>query len=136
MLTKRKNIADEIAEILQRKILEMNLKEGDKLPSHEELTQQLGVSKASLREGLQKLSTMGVVQVKHGLGTIVVTSQISNYLKILTPRLITKGSTLSDLFEARKYIESITVVNAVFPDNRRPLSLPAVQVRPTCRSAW
>ena len=56
IMIKRKNIADEIAEILQRKILEMNLIEGDKLPSHEELAQELGVSKASLREGLQKLS--------------------------------------------------------------------------------
>jgi len=113
MIAKRKNIADEIADILQHKILEMNLKEGDKLPSHEELTQELGVSKASLREGLQKLSAMGIIHIKHGFGTLVATPQIANYLKILSPRLITKGTTLSDLFEARKYIESITVVNAV-----------------------
>ena len=111
-MIKRKNFADEIAEILQRKILEMNLKEGDRLPSHEELAQQLGVSKASLREGLQKLSTMGVIDLRQGLGTIVATPQIANYLKILSPRLITSGSTLSDLFEARKCIESTTVANA------------------------
>ena len=111
-MIKRKTFADEIAEILQRKILEMNLKDGDRLPSHEELAQQLGVSKASLREGLQKLSTMGVINLKQGLGTIVATPQISNYLRILSPRLITKGSTLSDLFEARKCIESLTVSNA------------------------
>ena len=111
-MIKRKNFADEIAEIVQRKILEMNLKEGDRLPSHEELARQLGVSKASLREGLQKLSTMGVIDLRQGLGTIVATPQIANYLKILSPRLITTGSTLSDLFEARKCIESTTVANA------------------------
>jgi len=113
MQIKRRNVSDEIAEVLQRKILEMNLKEGDKLPSHEELTQQLGVSKASLREGLQKLSAMGVIEIKQGFGTIVALPQISNYLKILSPRLITTGSTLSDLFEARKYIEAATVANAI-----------------------
>jgi TRAP transporter TAXI family solute receptor len=113
MQIKRRNVSDEIAEVLQRKILEMNLKEGDKLPSHEELAQQLGVSKASLREGLQKLSAMGVIEIKQGLGTIVALPQISNYLKILSPRLITTGSTLSDLFEARKCIEAATVANAV-----------------------
>lgn len=110
---KRRNVADEIAEVLQRKILESNLKEGDKLPSHEELAQQLGVSKASLREGLQKLSAMGVVEIKHGLGTIVALPQVSHYLKILSPRLITTGSTLSDLFEARKCIEEATVAQAI-----------------------
>lgn len=111
-MIKRKNVADEIAEVLQRKILEMNLKNGERLPSHEELAQELGVSKASLREGLQKLSAMGIIDLKQGLGTIVATPQISNYLKILTPRLITKGSTLSNLFEARKCVESYTVVGA------------------------
>ena len=113
MQIKRRNVSDEIAEVLQRKILEMNLQEGDKLPSHEELAQQLGVSKASLREGLQKLSAMGVVEIKHGLGTIVALPQISHYLKILSPRLITTGSTLSDLFEARKCIEAATVTQAI-----------------------
>jgi hypothetical protein len=111
-MIRKKSVADEIAEILQRKIMEKNLKEGDRLPSHEELAQELGVSKASLREGLQKLSTMGVIDLKQGLGTIVATPQISNYLKILSSRLITKGSTLSDLFEARKCVESYTVVHA------------------------
>ena len=91
----------------------MNLKEGDKLPSHEELTQQLGVSKASLREGLQKLSAMGVIEIKQGLGTTVSIPKISNYFKVLSPRLITTGSSLSDLFEARKYIEAATVVNTI-----------------------
>jgi TRAP transporter TAXI family solute receptor len=113
MQIKRRNVSDEIAEVLQRKILEMNLQEGDKLPSHEELAQQLGVSKASLREGLQKLSAMGVVEIKHGLGTRVALPQISHYLKILSPRLITTGSTLSDLFEARKCIEAATVTQAI-----------------------
>jgi TRAP transporter TAXI family solute receptor len=109
---KRKNVADEIAEFLQRKIIEMNLKEGDRLPSHEDLAQQLGVSKASLREGLQKLSAMGAIDLKHGLGTVVAKPKLSNFIKLLAPRLVTKGSTLSDLFEARKCIESYTVANA------------------------
>ena len=111
-MIKRKNVADEIAEFLQRKIMEMNLKEGDKLPSHEELAQQLGVSKASLREGLQKLSAMGAIDLKHGLGTVVAKPKLSNFIKLLAPRLVTKGSTLSDLFEARQCIESYTVANA------------------------
>jgi len=111
-MIKRKSVADEIAEFLQRKIIEMNLKEGDKLPSHEELAQQLGVSKASLREGLQKLSAMGAINLKQGFGTVVTTPKLSNYIKILTPRLVTKGSTLADLFGARKCIESTAVSNA------------------------
>lgn len=111
-MIRRKNVADEIAAILQRKIAELNLKEGDRLPSHDVLSQELGVSKASLREGLQKLSVMGLVDLRQGLGTIVATPSISNFLKILAPRLVSMGSSLSDLFEARKCIETFTVAEA------------------------
>ena len=67
-MIKRKNGVDEIAEVLQRKILETDLKEGDRLPSHEELAQELGVGKASLREGLQKLSGVGVIDLRQLFG--------------------------------------------------------------------
>ena len=115
-MLRRKNVADEIAGILQRKIVELDLKEGDKLPSHDILSQELGVSKASLREGLQKLSVMGLVDLRQGLGTIVATPNVTNFLKILSPRLVSLGCPLSDLFEARISIEMFTAAEAA---NRR-----------------
>ncbi len=111
-MIRRRNVADEIAGILQHKIVELNLKEGDKLPSHEVLSQELGVSKASLREGLQKLSVMGLVDLRQGLGTIVATPSISNFFKILSPRLVSLGCSLSDLFDARIWIEVYTAAEA------------------------
>ena len=120
-MIRRKNVADEIATILQRKILEMNLKEGDKLPSHDVLSQELGVSKASLREGLQKLAVMGLVDLRQGLGTIVATPNISNFFKILSPRLVSLGCSLSDLFEARTSIESYTAAEAAIKRDQQDL---------------
>lgn len=120
-MIRRKNVADEIATVLQRRIVELNLKEGDKLPSHDVLAQELGVSKASLREGLQKLSVMGLIDLRQGLGTIVTTPSLSNFIKLLSPRLVSMGSSLSDLFKARRCIETFTAAEAAL--NRDPKSV-------------
>lgn len=53
-MIKRKNVADEIAEGLQRKILETDLKEGDRLPSHEELAQEKRKSPMRLSSRIKK----------------------------------------------------------------------------------
>jgi GntR family transcriptional regulator len=44
---------------------------GEQLPSQEQLAEQLGISRATLREALQKLEIEGVIQRRHGVGTFV-----------------------------------------------------------------
>lgn len=47
---------------------------GDALPSQRELSEQLGVSRASLREALSSLSALGLVSVQPGKGVFVQAS--------------------------------------------------------------
>ena len=47
------------------------LKAGDKIPPEREFAQQLNISRASLRTGIGYLAAMGVMKVKHGVGTFV-----------------------------------------------------------------
>ena len=47
------------------------LKPGDRLPPERELALQIGVSRPSVRAGLQALSAMGVVTARHGAGTFI-----------------------------------------------------------------
>ncbi|WP_017727378.1 GntR family transcriptional regulator [Halalkalibacterium ligniniphilum] len=52
--------------------IETNIyKEGQKLPSEFELSKQLGISRATLREALRLLEEEGVVIRRHGVGTFV-----------------------------------------------------------------
>lgn len=50
-------------------IAESDLKPGDRLPGERQLAQRFGVSRGSLREGLQFLSIMGLIDVQHGGGS-------------------------------------------------------------------
>ena len=55
-----------------RKLIEDGtLQPGDKIPPEREFAQMLGISRASLRTGIGYLAAMGVMKVRHGVGTFV-----------------------------------------------------------------
>ncbi|MCO7517824.1 FadR family transcriptional regulator [Pseudomonas guariconensis] len=56
---------------IRKLIQEGNYQPGDALPSQRELADQLGVSRASLREALSSLSALGLVSVQPGKGVFV-----------------------------------------------------------------
>ena len=55
-----------------------NAPEGSKLPPERELAQRLGVSRTTLRDGVSRLSLLGLLEVKHGDGTYVRTPDASS----------------------------------------------------------
>ncbi|MFT4021510.1 MAG: GntR family transcriptional regulator, partial [Acinetobacter sp.] len=64
-------IADRVVDEVITLIEQHNLQIGDRLPAERQLCEQLSVSRASLREALQKLNSMGVLHSKVGDGTYV-----------------------------------------------------------------
>ncbi len=82
-MSKLKRFSEEIAELLLDKIDEWGLKDGDRLPAHSKLAEQLHVSVPSLREGLELLSLAGVVKITHGTGTMVSAPCSEDYFRIL-----------------------------------------------------
>lgn len=55
-----------------RTLLEQGaLQPGDKIPPEREFARKLNISRASLRTGIGYLAAMGVMKIKHGVGTFV-----------------------------------------------------------------
>ena len=48
-----------------------SLQPGDKIPPEREFARALKVSRASLRSGIGQLVAMGVMKVRHGVGTFI-----------------------------------------------------------------
>ena len=68
----KKNLSQQTMERLYNTIVaEKRMQPGDKLPNELELSEQLGVSRATLREALRMLIARGVLEVRRGRGTFV-----------------------------------------------------------------
>ena len=68
----KKSLAQQTAEGLYARIVaEGRPGPGEKLPNELELSQELGVSRTTLREAIRALVTQGVLEVRRGKGTFV-----------------------------------------------------------------
>jgi len=84
-MIKRRRFSEDIADSVLDKVIEMGLQEGDRLPTHSQLSEMLGISLPSLREGLSLLSLSGVINITHGAGTTLANPGPDDYFKMLTP---------------------------------------------------
>lgn len=85
-------------------VVEKQLSAGEKLPNEVDLSQQLGVSRATLREAIRALTTQGVLEVRRGCGTFV-SRQVDKVEDFGFSTLEQVRGQLRDLFELRSIFE-------------------------------
>jgi GntR family transcriptional repressor for pyruvate dehydrogenase complex len=75
---KRERVSDQVAEQLHELIRQGVLKPKQKIPGEIELAARFSTSRASIREALRTLETMGLVEIKNGSGAYVANSPFSS----------------------------------------------------------
>lgn len=110
-----------IANMLRRLIRERGLRQGDKLPCHDELSRQLGIGIHRLREGLAILGQQGLIGTQRKGGTRIKESTMNMLHEPIRWHLDWMGYTFLDLVRARATIESAIVVEAVRARTARDL---------------
>ena len=98
-------ISDAIAASLERRILEGSLKPGDRLPPERELAAELGVSRPSLREAIQKLASKGMLQSRQGGGTYVTDRLESTFFDPWQDMMGAHPNLHEDLLDFRRMLE-------------------------------
>ena len=98
---------------VKRLILDGDLNPGDKLPSENDLTHILGVSRSSLREAKKILSVLGVVEMKPGDGTYITDSIDSTALDALLLSFAISIPSLREIYDLRKIIEASVIGMAI-----------------------
>lgn len=102
---KKHRVHEEIVEQIRAEVAGGRLKPGDQLPSERDLSERFQVSRASVREAIRSLESMGLVMIKNGEGTYV-SSGPEILLSPLVSVILQQKDVLLDIFEARKVIES------------------------------
>ncbi|MCU1545657.1 MAG: GntR family transcriptional regulator [Homoserinimonas sp.] len=102
---KRESLSAQIIKSLTEYFFSGSLLAGSKLPSERQLAETLGVSRSAVRDAIQSLGLLGVVDIRQGDGTYLRDTGSE-----LLPRVIEWGLFLGerrvmDLVEARQQVE-------------------------------
>ncbi len=65
-------VFEQIAEQIEKRILDGELRSGDRLPTERELAEQFHASRTAVREAMKILAQKGLVDMRPGRGTIVI----------------------------------------------------------------
>lgn len=101
---KKIRLSDSVIDAIKEMIQEEQFEPGDKFYSENELTQQLGVSRSSIREAVRSLEVTGQVTVRHGKGIFIVDTNFQKF-KPFVNWLKTNEDSIVDNFEVRLIIE-------------------------------
>lgn len=100
-----KKVYEEIIGQIKQLIAAGKLQPGDKLPSERDLSEQLNVSRASIREALSALEMMGVIVIRPGGGSFVQQVSYEGMLGSLSFLLQVNLEDVMQLLEVRKILE-------------------------------
>lgn len=101
-----KTASERVAERLRELIARGNLKPGEKLPSENELTGALQVSRPVVREALRGLAMMGLVEARKGGGCYVTDLSAKRLMEPLSMLFMLNDYSLDSLFDARELIDA------------------------------
>ena len=90
---------------VREQLLSGQLKAGDRLLPERELATRLGVSRPVIREVLRGLAAMGVIEIRHGSGSVVRRPGFSELGDLFTLMLAQQTEVVEDVMEARIAIE-------------------------------
>jgi len=118
-LESREQISSLISQQIEKAILDKKYPPGSKLPSENELCDQFGVSRTSVREALGALEAQGMIVIIKGKGMFVnklssetVTNPLQKYLQHRTDR-----NYVMDLVHARQILEPAIAYYAALNHN-------------------
>ncbi len=100
----RSKLAETVAQQLLGQIRSNGLAPGTRMPSERELMSALGVGRSTIREAMNGLAMLGVLEIRHGQGAFVLNPEGGAALPRGIAAALSRGITL-DLFEARRLVE-------------------------------
>ena len=101
----KRQVADEVAERIEKLIGGGVHKAGQAPPSERRLVDKLGCSRSALREGLRILRGRGIVETEHGRGSYVADLSRADDTTPLMHLFASQPRTLFDLLEVRALLE-------------------------------
>lgn len=110
---RNKKVYEFVIEQIQEMLLDGRLKKGDRLPSERDLTEQLSVSRTSIREAMRALEILGLVESRQGEGNFISGDLADNVFQPLSVLFMLNNGKFENVLELREILEIESVSLAV-----------------------
>ncbi len=102
---KKESISEQVFNQMKQQILDREWLPGDKLPSEAELGAAFGVSRVTIRQALQKLAVMGLIETRFGEGSFVKEVNVGQQVKAAMIPSVYLQTNVDEVLEFRAVIE-------------------------------
>ncbi|MBS5283959.1 MAG: FadR family transcriptional regulator [Clostridiales bacterium] len=102
---KSKLLAEQVQELIYQYILDHSLTAGMKLPNEFDLARQFNVGRSTIREAVKLLISQGILEVRRGSGTYIISTTPSDMDPLGLRRFEDKMSLALDLADLRMMLE-------------------------------
>lgn len=100
----RKSVSDQVFDMLKDYIIQGKFKVGEKIPSENELTKMLGVSRPSIKAAVERLRAMGLIDIRVGDGSYVKQFSTAEYIANFADFIMDEQN-ISEIVEIRRALE-------------------------------
>ena len=114
----RTNLSVQVAEKIEKIILENNLLPGNRIPAERDLATRFGVNRSTLREAIRLLVQRGVLEMRPGSGTYVKNVKHDVIVDAIQRYYLHNQGTARDLLILRKVLEP--AIAAMAAENGSP----------------
>lgn len=98
-------LVDQVVARLQSLIIDGQLEPGMRLPPERELADRIGVSRTVLREAVRILVTKGLLETRHGVGTLVRQVNSDQFMEPLNWLMQTSDLSIEQMHQVRLILE-------------------------------
>ena len=103
------NAVEQVFDQMQSLLIDGTWHPGDKLPSENDLSAAFGVSRMTIRQAMQKLKALGLIETRTGSGSYVCEVNPEDSLNELIPLMYIGSPSQIHVFQFREMIESESV---------------------------
>jgi DNA-binding FadR family transcriptional regulator len=102
-----------VCDYIKQYILDHDLKPGDPLPPEGQLSEDLGVSRSSVREAVKSLQSLGIIDAQQGNGLFVRELNFDPMLETFKFGMSFDTGTVTELLQIRIWLETAVIGDAV-----------------------
>jgi len=81
-------------------------KQGERIPSEDDLANKFGVSRITIRQALQRLTSMGLIETRPGKGRFVCVPEVGQLMEQLLPTVYLDDCSMTQVNEFREMMDA------------------------------